>query len=123
MQPVLLSGVEVLVVEPEESVCHTGLQWPWSEPKLALHKELCLTITCIVCCEDDPGCVLYVPPGVDHELLTSWLDVIEGHLSVGESRGTKPVLDPVVCSYHSYVFIVKVCPQVKVFKLFVVVLK
>ena len=39
MQPVLLSGVEVLVVEPEESACHTGLEWPWSEPKLALHKN------------------------------------------------------------------------------------
>ena len=38
MQPVLLSGVEVLVVEPEESVCHTGLQWPWSEPKLSFTK-------------------------------------------------------------------------------------
>ena len=38
MQPVLLSGVEVLVVEPEESTCHTGLQWSWSEPKLASIK-------------------------------------------------------------------------------------
>ena len=83
------------------------------EPKLALHKELCLTLTCIVCCEDDPSLVLYVPPGVDHELLTSWLDVVESHLSVGESRGTKSVLDPVVCSYHSNVLIIKVCLQIR----------
>ena len=34
MQPVLFSCVEVLVVEPEEGVCHTGLEWPWSEVKL-----------------------------------------------------------------------------------------
>ena len=55
MQPVLLSGVEVLVVEPEESVCDTGLQRPWPESKLALHKELCFTLTCIDCCVNACG--------------------------------------------------------------------
>ena len=39
-QPVLLSGVEVLVVEPEESDSYTGLQWPWSESKLNLSKQV-----------------------------------------------------------------------------------
>ena len=52
MQRVLLSGVEVLVVESEQSVCHTGLQRPWSEAKLALHKKFACSLSCIVCCEE-----------------------------------------------------------------------
>ena len=35
-----LSGVEVLIdTEPEQSICHTGLQRPYSEAKVTLHKK------------------------------------------------------------------------------------
>ena len=39
-QPVLLSGVEVLVVESEESVCHTGLQREGLNPNLTSQKQV-----------------------------------------------------------------------------------
>ena len=80
-QPQLLSGVEVLVVETQQSVDHTVLEWPWPEAKLALLEDLALTL---ISCEDDASCVLYVPPGVYHEAFTSRLDDVERHLCVGE---------------------------------------
>ena len=93
-QPQLLSGVEALVVETQQSVNHTVLERPWSEAELTLLEDLAIAF--ISCEDDDASCVLYVPPGVDHEAFSSRLYVVERHVNDGESRGAEPVLYPVV---------------------------
>ena len=81
------------------------------KPLLTFLEDLALTF---ISCEDDTSCVLYVPPGVDHEAFTSGFDVVERHLSVRESRGTESVLYPVVSPYHCNVLVVYVSPETRV---------